>query len=187
MITGEIKNKIDSIWDAFWTGGITNSITVLEQMTYLFFMKMLDDAQIAKEATANAFGVPVPDPIFRRGEYWKNPETGREVLYDSLRWHVFKNTDAATMFHTVRNDVFPFIKNLNGGKASAYSRFMGSAIFLIPTERTLARIVDGIDDLDMNNRDTMGDVYEYVLGKMAASGNNGQFRTPRHIIRMMVE
>lgn len=187
MITGEIKNKIDSIWDAFWTGGITNSITVLEQMTYLFFMKMLDDAQRTKEANAAVMGVPVPDPIFRSGEYWKNPETGREVLYDSLRWHVFKNTDAATMFRTVRNDVFPFIKNLNGGKASAYSRFMGSAIFLIPTERTLARIVDGIDDLDMNNRDTMGDVYEYVLGKMAASGNNGQFRTPRHIIRMMVE
>ena len=84
MITGEIKNKIDSIWDAFWTGGITNSITVLEQMTYLFFMKMLDDAQRTKEANAAVMGVPVPDPIFRSGEYWKNPETGREVLYDSL-------------------------------------------------------------------------------------------------------
>ena len=186
MITGEIKNKIDTIWDAFWTGGITNSITVLEQMTYLFFMKMLDDAQRKKEAAASIMGVPVKEPVFAAGN-WLNPDSGQEVPYQSLRWHVFKNTDAAAMFANIRNNVFPFIKHLNGGKESAYSRFMQNAIFLIPTERTLAKIVDGIDGLDMNNRDAMGDVYEYVLGKMAASGNNGQFRTPRHIIRMMVE
>lgn len=186
MITGEIKNKIDSIWDAFWNGGITNSITILEQMTYLFFMKMLDDSQRKKEANALMMGVPLRDPVFKEGG-WENPETGRKVPFNSLRWHIFKNTDAAAMFNAIRNDVFPFIKTLNSGKESAYSRFMGSAIFLIPNERTLAKIVDGIDGLDMNNRDAMGDVYEYVLGKMAASGNNGQFRTPRHIIRMMVE
>ncbi len=186
MITGEIKNKIDAIWDAFWTGGITNSITVLEQMTYLFFMKMLDDAQVKKEATAALFGGTIQDPIFKQGA-WLNPETGREVDYNALRWHVFKNTDSSSMLQTIRQDVFPFIKNLSGGKESAYSRFMQNAIFLIPNERTLLKIVDGIDGLDMNNRDAMGDVYEYVLGKMAASGNNGQFRTPRHIIRMMVE
>ena len=186
MITGEIKTKIDNIWDAFWTGGITNSITVLEQMTYLFFMKMLDDAQRKKEATASIMGVPVKDPVFKEGA-WLNPETNTEIPYNDLRWHVFKNKDAGVMFNLIRTHVFPFIKNLNGGKESAYSRFMGSAIFLIPTERTLVKIVDGIDDLDMNNRDAMGDVYEYVLGKMAASGTNGQFRTPRHIIRMMVE
>ena len=186
MITGEIKNKIDAIWDAFWTGGITNPMNVLEQMTYLFFMKMLDDAQLSKEALANEWGVPIKDPVFKDGN-WLNPETGKEVPYNSMRWHVFKHEDATSMFNTVRNDVFAFIKNLNSGRESAYSRFMGSAIFLIPTERTLLKIVDGIDSLDMNNRDTMGDVYEYVLGKMAASGNNGQFRTPRHIIRMMVE
>ena len=186
MITGEIKTKIDNIWDAFWTGGITNSITVLEQMTYLFFMKMLDDAQRKKEAAASIMGVPVKDPVFNEGS-WLNPETNTEVPYNDLRWHVFKNKDAGVMFNLIRTHVFPFIKHLNGGKESAYSRFMGSAIFLIPTERTLVKIVDGIDDLDMNNRDAMGDVYEYVLGKMAASGTNGQFRTPRHIIRMMVE
>ena len=186
MITGEIKTKIDNIWDAFWTGGITNSITVLEQMTYLFFMKMLDDAQRKKEAAASIMGVPVKDPVFKDGN-WKNPETNTEVSYNELRWHVFKNKDAGVMFNLIRTHVFPFIKNLNEGKESAYSRFMGSAIFLIPTERTLVKIVDGIDGLDMNNRDAMGDVYEYVLGKMAASGTNGQFRTPRHIIRMMVE
>ena len=186
MITGEIKNRIDSIWDTFWTGGITNSITILEQMTYLFFMKMLDDAQRTKEANANAFGVAVKDPTFKDG-LWHNPETDKEVPYNSLRWSVFKNMEPETMFRTISRDVFVFIKNLSGGKESAYSRFMQNATFLIQSPRTLTKIVEGIDSLDMNNRDTMGDVYEYVLGKMAASGNNGQFRTPRHIIRMMVE
>jgi type I restriction enzyme M protein len=186
MITGEIKNRIDAIWDTFWTGGITNSITILEQMTYLFFMKMLDDAQRTKEADANAFGVAVKDPTFKDG-LWHNPETDRDVPYSSLRWHVFKNTEAEAMFRTISRDVFVFIKTLNEGKESAYSKFMANASFLIQSPRTLVKIVEGIDSLDMNNRDTMGDVYEYVLGKMAASGNNGQFRTPRHIIRMMVE
>ena len=187
MITGEIKNKIDAIWDTFWTGGITNSISVLEQMTYLFFMKMLDDAQRQKEAVAASWGMELEDPIFPKGN-WLNPETGKEVPYEHLRWHIFKNFEASAMFKNVRDNVFPFIKTLNSGKESAYSRFMGNAAFIINSDRMLARIVDGIDSgLDMNDRDAMGDVYEYVLGKMAASGNNGQFRTPRHIIRMMVE
>ena len=186
MITGEIKNRIDSIWDTFWTGGITNSVTVLEQMTYLFFMKMLDDAQRTKEANANVMGVAVKDPTFKQG-MWHNPETDRDVPYNSLRWNVFKNMEAEQMFRIISKDVFIFIKNLNEGRESAYSKFMANATFLIQSPRTLVKIVEGIDHLDMNNRDTMGDVYEYVLGKMAASGNNGQFRTPRHIIRMMVE
>lgn len=186
MITGEIKTRIDQIWDTFWTGGITNSITILEQMTYLFFMKMLDDAQTTKEANANAFGVAVKDPTFKEG-VWHNPDSDKDVAYENLRWHVFKNKEPETMFSLISKDVFVFIKNLNEGKDSAYSRFMDSATFLIPNARTLTKIVEGIDALDMNNRDVMGDVYEYILGKMAASGNNGQFRTPRHIIRMMVE
>lgn len=186
MITGEIKTQIDNIWDTFWTGGITNSITILEQMTYLFFMKMLDDAQLKKESNAALLGVKVKDPVFEEGT-WHNPETDKEVPFESLRWSVFKNYDAARMYNTIRNDVFPFIKNLNSGKSSAYSRFMENAVFLIQNERTLTKIVDGVECLDMNNRDTMGDTYEYILGKMAASGTNGQFRTPRHIIRMMVE
>ena len=186
MITGEIKTQIDNIWDTFWTGGITNSITILEQMTYLFFMKMLDDAQLKKESNASPLGVKVKDPVFEEG-LWHNPETDKDVPYESLRWSVFKNYDATKMYNTIRNDVFPFIKNLNSGKSSAYSRFMENAVFLIQNERTLTKIVDGVECLDMNNRDTMGDTYEYILGKMAASGTNGQFRTPRHIIRMMVE
>lgn len=186
MITGEIKNRIDAIWDTFWVGGITNSITVLEQMTYLFFMKMLDDAQKTKEANASIMGVAVKDPTFKPG-MWHNPETDNDVPYETLRWSVFKNKDAEEMHRIVSRDAFVFIKNLNGGKDSSYCRFMANATFLVQSPRTLTKIVEGIDGLDMNNRDAMGDVYEYVLGKMAASGNNGQFRTPRHIIRMMVE
>ena len=186
MITGEIKNRIDSIWDTFWTGGITNSITILEQMTYLFFMKMLDDAQVKKEAAANMLGGKVKDPVFKEGA-WHNPDTDRDVPYSSLRWRTFVNFEAEKMYKTISKDAFVFIKSLNEGKESAYSRFMENATFLIPNPRTLVKIVEGVSNLDMNNRDTMGDVYEYVLGKMAASGNNGQFRTPRHIIRMMVE
>ena len=178
MITGEIKNRIDTIWDAFWTGGITNSITILEQMTYLFFMKMLDDAQKTKEANASFMGVEVKDPTFKTG-MWHNPDTDNDVPYDNLRWSVFKNKEAEEMYRIISRDAFSFIKNLNTGKESAYSRFMSNATFLIQNPRTLVKVVEGIDALDMNNRDTMGDVYEYVLGKMAASGNNGQFRSPR--------
>ena len=185
MITGEIKNRIDTIWDTFWTGGITNSITILEQMTYLFFMKMLDDAQRTKEANANAWGTTLKEPTFKEG-MWHNPETDKDVPYEQLRWSVFRNLEAEAMYHTISKDVFVFIKTLGEGKESAYSRFMANATFLIQSPRTLTKIVEGINALDMNNRDTMGDVYEYVLGKMAASGNNGQFRTPRHIIQMMV-
>ncbi len=187
MITGEIKNRIDQIWDTFWTGGITNSMTILEQMTYLFFMKMLDDAQDKKEANALALGIEPDDLVFKKDAVWHNPETDRDVPYNELRWKNFRHEEPSRMFAIVRNDVFVFIKNLNEGKQSAYSRFMQSAVFMIQNPRTLVRIVDGIQNLDMTDRDTMGDVYEYILGKMAASGNNGQFRTPRHIIRMMVE
>ena len=185
MITGEIKNRIDTIWDTFWTGGITNSITILEQMTYLFFMKMLDDAQRTKEANANAWGTTLKEPTFKEG-MWHNPETDKDVPYEQLRWSVFRNLEAEAMYRTISKEVFVFIKTLGEGKESAYSRFMANATFLIQSPRTLTKIVEGINALDMNNRDTMGDVYEYVLGKMAASGNNGQFRTPRHIIQMMV-
>ncbi|MCF0225676.1 MAG: SAM-dependent DNA methyltransferase [Fibrobacter sp.] len=186
MITGEVKNRIDQIWDAFWTGGITNSIDVLEQMTYLFFIKMLDDTQIRQEASASIFGTKLMDAVFKDGD-WRNPDNDKAVPYRNLRWSVFKDFESDAMFKNVRDNVFVFIKNLSSGKESAYARYMNNAAFKIPSSRVLVKIVDGIDSLDMNDRDTMGDVYEYVLGKMAASGNNGQFRTPRHIIRMMVQ
>lgn len=190
MITGEIKNKIDAIWDTFWeSAGITNPMDVLSQMTYLFFMKMLDDAQTKKEATANLFGGQVHDPTFPEGD-WTHPDSTDDhpirVPYRTLRWKVFSKLSSENMFDTVRNYVFPFIKTLGHGSGSAYSRYMTDAVFLIQRPKALQRIVQQIDDLDMTDRDTMGDVYEYILGKMAASGTNGQFRTPRHIIRMMV-
>lgn len=189
MITGKTKSQIDAIWMSFWTGGITNSIDVLEQMTYLFFMKMLDDAQLKQEATALAMGLnnfDDPKSVFKKGK-WHNPDTDKDVPYNDLRWNVFRQFTPEKMFDTVRFDVFAFIKNISDEKTSAYSRFMSDAVFLIQQPRTLVKVVEGIQELDMNDRDTMGDVYEYVLGKMAAAGTNGQFRTPRHIIRMMVD
>lgn len=188
MITGQIKNQIDQIWDTFWeSAGITNPMTVLEQMTYLFFIKMLDDAQMQREALDSQLDMPhASDDTFAYGS-WHNPETGEDVPMNNLRWHVFKHLEPDEMYRTIQRDVFPYIKTLNRGEDSAYSRFMGNANFLIASPRALVKIVDGIDTLEMNDRDTMGDVYEYILGKMAASGNNGQFRTPRHIIRMMVD
>lgn len=192
MITGEIKNKIDQIWDTFFVAGITSPITVLEQMTYIFFMKLLDDKQLQEEENARFWETEVANPTFPNGKLWVNPDAISEeekagIPYENLRWHVFKNFGADNMFKIVRQSVFEFIKHIGTGEESAYSRYMKSAIFLIPNARTLAKVVDGIDSLDMNNRDAMGDVYEYILGKMAASGTNGQFRTPRHIIRMIVE
>lgn len=188
MITGQIKNQIDQIWDTFWeSAGVTNPMSVLEQMTYLFFMKMLDDMQLKQERVSEEIGIEMScETSFGYGT-WHNPDTGDDVPVDNLRWHVFKHMEPEEMFRTVSRDVFPYIKTLNSGTESAYSRFMGNAVFLIQSPRALVKIVDGIDTLEMNDRDTMGDVYEYILGKMAASGKNGQFRTPRHIIRMMVE
>lgn len=187
MITGEIKNKIDQIWDTFFVSGITNPITVLEQMTYIFFMKMLDDKQLQEEDNARDFECELQNPTFLEGQKWLNPETNQEVPYENMRWSVFRNTSSELMFDMVRQNVFEFIKHIGTGEESAYSRYMENAIFLIPNARTLTKVVDGVDALDMNNRDAMGDVYEYILGKMAASGTNGQFRTPRHIIRMIVD
>ena len=192
MITGEIKNKIDQIWDTFFVAGITNPITVLEQMTYIFFMKLLDDKQLQEEENARDWGAEVQNPTFPAGQLWVNPDAVSDeekagIPYENLRWHVFKNFGSDNMFKIVRQSVFEFIKHIGTGEESTYSRYMKSAIFLIPNARTLTKVVDGVDALDMNNRDAMGDVYEYILGKMAASGTNGQFRTPRHIIRMIVE
>lgn len=187
MITGEIKNKIDQIWDTFFVAGITNPITVLEQMTYVFFMKLLDDKQIQEENNARDWESEVKNPTFPKGQMWLNPETQQEIPYEDLRWKEFTTKGPDNMFNMVRQNVFEFIKHIGTGEESAYSRYMRNAIFLIPNARTLTKVVDGVNALDMNNRDAMGDVYEYILGKMAASGTNGQFRTPRHIIRMIVE
>ncbi len=185
MITGELKNKVDRIWESFWTGGIANPIDVLSQLTYLLYMKMLDDKQLQEESNANQWGFELNNPIFGKGK-WKNPKTGIEVDYEDMRWHVFKNFSSDNMFRMVRDNVFEFIKTIGEGEHSAYSKFMSNAIFYIPNEHILQSVVDGIDGLGIKDKDMMGDIYEYCMGKMETSGVNGQFRTPRHIINMMV-
>ena len=175
MITGELKNKIDGIWDIFWSSGMTNPLTVIEQITYLLFIKILDDNEQRKESNAAAFDIPVVDPIFDQN-------------HQNCRWSVFRQYDPETMFSNMTEKVFPFIKTeLTAGKDTAFARYMKDALFLVPTPRVLAKVVDALTSLDLNNKDIMGDVYEYLLSQIAQSGTNGQFRTPRHIIKMMVE
>lgn len=174
MITGELRSKVDKIWETFWTGGITNPLEVIEQFTYLLFIKGLDDKEIIKENDAILLGIDF-DRTF--------PEDKQ-----NLRWSKFKNFEAATMYDIVANGVFPFIKTLNTNKDSAYAKYMGDAIFKIPTPLMLSKIVDDIDKIKMDeNNDTKGDLYEYLLSKIATAGTNGQFRTPRHIIDMIVK
>jgi type I restriction enzyme M protein len=186
MITGENKSKVDKIWNALWTAGLTVATTVTDQMTYLFFMKMIDDEQIKKEKIAAQLGIPVKEPMFKEG-VWHNPETDKDVDYKTLRWSYFKNLDTMQMFRIVSHDAFVFIKNIGSEVDSAYSRYMNNATFQIPDPHSLDIVVQGIDSLELKEHDGMGDIYEYILGKMAESGSNGQFRTPRQIIRMMVE
>ena len=188
MITGELKSKIDKIWDTIWTGGIASPTTTLEQITYLMFMKLLDDNEIKKEGNASALGIAYKSKIFPDGEFKVDDDGNMSIEYKELRWNRFKNLEPTLMFETVRTYVFPFIKAVNGsGKDTAFSRFMEDAVFLIPTAKVLAVCVDTLSEIDMSDKDIMGDVYEYCLGKMSSAGKLGQFRTPRHIINMMVE
>ncbi|MGC1952791.1 MAG: class I SAM-dependent DNA methyltransferase, partial [Gammaproteobacteria bacterium] len=174
MITGALKSQVDRVWDAFWSGGISNPLTVIEQITYLLFTKRLDELHTVRERKANRLSKPIQDPIFSNGQ-------------QHLRWSRFKDREAGEMYELFRDGVFPFIKNLHNGRESAYSRFMKDAVFVIPTPNLLQRVVTMIDAIPMEDRDTKGDLYEYMLSKIATAGQNGQFRTPRHIIKMMVE
>ena len=177
MITGELKSKVDSIWDTMWSGGVSNPLSVIEQLTYLLFIKRLDELHTLKERKAARTGGSIEDPIFSKRQ-------------EHLRWSRFKESAPEQMFATVKDEVFPFIKSLGttgDGEGTTYSRHMKDALFLMPTPRVLANVVDKLDGIAMADRDTKGDLYEYMLGKIASAGQNGQFRTPRHIIRLMVE
>lgn len=175
MITGEIKSKVDKIWDAFWSGGISNPLEVMEQMTYLLFIRRLDEIQTTKEFKANRTKQPLDRPIF-------TPEQ------DHLRWSKFIALgDAATLYKLIDQEVFPFIKNIGGEEESTYSNHMKDARFTIPSPALLTKVVDLLAEIPMDDQDTKGDLYEYMLGKIASAGQNGQFRTPRHIIKMIVE
>lgn len=187
MITGELKNKIDSLWEIFWTGGLTNPLDVIEQMTYLMFIRDLDDADNTHSKESAMLGLPY-ESIFADeitiGE--------RSIAGNQLKWSVFHDFPAQKMYSTMQEWVFPFIKGLHGNKESAYAKYMDDAIFKIPTPLMLDKIVTAMDDIyeqmsQLKNADVRGDIYEYLLSKLATAGVNGQFRTPRHIIKMMIE
>ena len=177
MLTGELKNKIDMIWEMFWTGGIVNPLDVVEQMTYLMFIHDLDETDAKKAKSSMMLELPYTS-IFEG--------------HDQYKWSVFRDLPAEKMYELMQTEIFPFIKNLHGGKESTYTKYMSDAIFKIPTPQLLSKIVDALDTLYVDmaksiEADTKGDVYESLLSKLSTAGVNGQFRTPRHIIRMMVE
>jgi type I restriction enzyme M protein len=171
MITGEIKSQIDKIWNDFWTGGISNPLTVIEQFTYLIFIRRLDEIQLLKEKQANLVGIDIKEPVYSEEQ-------------KELRWSSFKNKEPETMYHLFQkeNGIFNFMKNV-GSSGSVFAEHMKGATFMIPTPKLLDQVVQQIDKLVMGDRDTKGDLYEYLLSKIATAGTNGQFRTPRHIIK----
>jgi len=177
MITGELRNKIDALWDIFAAGGLTNPLDVIEQITYFMFIRDLDDADVIKSKECQMLGLE-----------HKSIFEGQE----DFKWSKFRDYPAQKMYETMQMGVFPFIKNLHDDKDSAYSKYMDDAIFKIPTPQLLSKIVDNLEQIyELMNKspekDTKGDTYEYLLSKIASAGLNGQFRTPRHIIKMMVE
>lgn len=187
MVTGELRNKIDALWDTFAAGGLVNPLEVIEQVTYLIFIHDLDVSDTLREKESMMLGLPFQS-IFagqiRVGD--------REVEGRNLKWSVFHDFPAQRMYSVMQEWVFPFMKNLHGDKDSAYAKYMDDAIFKLPTPLLLSKVVDSLDDIftlmeQVEDADIRGDVYEYLLSKIAQSGLNGQFRTPRHIIRMMVE
>ena len=200
MITGAIKNKVDKIWTDLWAGGITNPITVIEQLTYLMFIRSLDEKELETEEFENMTGEKL-DKIF--------PQT---PTGQAMRWSRFKDRDPREIYDIMSRMVFPAVKKFKNGhlpdfnekgelveaedgtasepSRTAFSRYMEDAMFLIPTAQVLQKIITGLEDLyenDLSDADMQGDLYEYMLGKLSTAGQNGQFRTPRHIIRMMVE
>jgi type I restriction enzyme M protein len=179
MITGELKSKIDRIWDAMWAGGIANPLTVIEQLTYLLFIKRLDELQTLAENKANRLKQPIEKPIFTDDQ-------------EAIRWSRFRDLAPEPMFELIRDKAFTFIKQLGVSDDpdtpdSTYAHHMKDAMFMFPKASLLANVVDQLDSINMVDSDTKGDLYEYMLGKIASAGQNGQFRTPRHIIKLMVD
>ena len=187
MITGELKNKIDGMWDVFAAGGLVNPLDVIEQVTYLMFIHDLDDVDNIRVKESAMLGLPY------KSIFADEVTVGERTIEGTqLKWSVFHDFPAARMYTVMQEWVFSFIKNLHGDKNSAYSKYMDDAIFKLPTPLLLSKVVDALDDIyalmaEVKDVDIRGDVYEYLLSKISQSGRNGQFRTPRHIIRMMVE
>lgn len=180
MITGELKNKIDTIWDTYYSNGFSEPFSVIQQVTYLIFLKRLDEEQALKEKKANRLGQPIENPIY-------TPEQ------QEIRWSTFKNFDPEKLMEVFTKTTesrpitaFDFIKNV-GGESSQISTYFEKASFGGYSPYLLDKVVQLIDGLNMHDRDTKGDLYEYMLGKLTSAGRMGAFRTPRHIIRMMVD
>lgn len=174
MLTGQLRQQVDKLWDTFWSNGLSNPLTVIEQITYLLFMRLLDEAQAGAENKARRTGKPPERVIFNSKQ-------------QGLRWSALKQlTDNRELFDRVRDKVFPFLRAL-GGEDSAYAEHMRDANFMVPNPQVLRAVLDLVDELQIADRDAKGDLYEYMLSKLSTAGTNGQFRTPRHIIRMMVE
>lgn len=187
MITGELKNKIDGLWDTFAAGGLVNPLEVIEQITYLMFIRDLDDVDNKREKESAMLGLPYTSIFAEEVKIGDRSIDGKQ-----LKWSVFHDFPAGRMYTVMQEWVFPFIKNLHSDKDSAYSKYMDDAIFKLPTPLLLSKVVDSLDEIyeimnGTQSSDVRGDVYEYLLNKIASAGRNGQFRTPRHIIRMMVE
>src|SRR3982750_1709240 len=155
MITGELKSQIDRIWDAFWAGGIANPLEVIEQITYLLFIRRLDDLHTLEENKANRLKQPMERRVFPEG---MNP---KERPYDDLRWSRFKDFAPAEMYAVVGEHVFPFLRTL-GGDDSTYAHHMKDARFTIPTPALLDKVVQLLSNVPMEDRDTKGDLYEYM-------------------------
>ncbi|MBE6105261.1 class I SAM-dependent DNA methyltransferase [Anaerovibrio lipolyticus] len=187
MITGELKNKIDGLWDIFAAGGLVNPLEVIEQITYLMFIRDLDDVDNKREKESAMLGLPYKSIFADDVKIGERSINGKQ-----LKWSVFHDFPAGRMYTVMQEWVFPFIKDLHGDKNSAYSKYMDDAIFKLPTPLLLSKVVDSLNEIyELMNAnqsiDVRGDVYEYLLNKIASAGRNGQFRTPRHIIRLMVE
>ena len=211
----ELKSKIDQLWNKFWSGGISNPLTAIEQITYLLFMKRLDELDLKRQADAEFTGEPYSSKFEGK---WIPPEyrakartddTQRETdkrhadaqMYEidkrSLRWSEFKHLQAEDMLQHVQGKVFPFLKDLNGAESN-FTHHMRTAVFIIPKPALLVEAVKTIDEIfavmekdSQENgqafQDIQGDVYEMLLSEIATAGKNGQFRTPRHIIKLMAD
>ena len=179
MITGPLKSQVDALWNAFWSGGIANPLEVIEQITYLLFLRGLDEEETLAENKANATKRPMERRIFPEG----SDEGG--LPYAKMRWKYLTGAAPDEQFEIVDKHVFPFLRTL-GGEGSSLAKHMGNARFTIPTAGLLTKVIELIAEIPMDNRDTKGDLYEYMLSKIASAGQNGQFRTPRHIIELMV-
>jgi type I restriction enzyme M protein len=184
MLTGTLRGQIDAVWNAFWSGGIANPLEVIEQITYLLFIRGLDEAQLLEDRKVARFGGTPDRVIFPEGKDDIGKDGGRP--YRDLRWSVFKDREPKEMFSIVSEHVFPFLRSM-AEEGTSHAQHMKGARFTIPTPALLAKVVDMLNDIPMEDRDTKGDLYEYMLGKIATAGQNGQFRTPRHIIKLMVE